>query len=53
MSKKENNMICFEKVLEIHLLIEIFKVFLDLKIFFDDFEKKHLDDEVLNDLVLI
>jgi hypothetical protein len=34
MKRKESNMICFEKVLEIHLLIEIFKVFQVLKIFF-------------------
>jgi hypothetical protein len=53
MNKKENNMICFEKVLEIHLLIEIFKVFLDLKIFFEDFEKDHQQEQLLDDLVLI
>jgi energy-converting hydrogenase A subunit M len=47
MRKKENNMICFEKVLEILLNSLDFLVLLDLKIYLHDFDEQildHLDD---------
>jgi hypothetical protein len=53
MKRKESNMICLGKVLEILLINLVFQVFHDLKTFFEDFEKDHQQKQILDDLVLI